>query len=442
LAAVDRPSGCHYNRRMTTILDRVIVGNGAAAAEAVLALRRGGFRGAIDLFALGRRPPYNPMLGSYYVSGALEGGRCFPFGDDRFYGRNLVRFHAATPVAHIDPAARLLTTAAGECFSYDQCLVATGASTAVPPVPGLAGLAGPGVFVLRSFDDAVLLRGAVAAAKARAAGVPPRALVLGASFAGVETASVLCRLGLEVTIVEPRASVLPRAAHPACAEVVERHLRARGLDLRLGVSASAVVRHDRGLLVILEAGAEAFDLAVVCTGSCANLGLLAASGLTTGGAIDVDDRCRTAAPGLLAAGDVARTVDPVSGERVVVALWSSARRQGRTAGLTMAGQHASCPPDVPCNIQHAGELLFASGGSLEAADAVEIDESRGAVAVLGFSGGRLVGFNLLGDVRRAGLLAGALGRVARHPAAGAPMSTAAALAAVREGMRWTLPNAV
>jgi nitrite reductase (NADH) large subunit len=351
-----------------------------------------------------------------------------------------VRFHAATPVAHIDPAARLLTTAAGECFSYDQCLVATGASTAVPPVPGLAG---PGVFVLRSFDDAVLLRGAVSAAKACAAcGVPPRALVLGASFAGVETASVLRRLGLEVTIVEPQVSVLPRVAHPACAEVVERHLRARGLDLRLGVSASAVVRHDRGLLVTLEAGAEAFDLVVVCTGSRANLGLLEASGLTTGGALDVDDRCRTAAPGLLAAGDVARTLDPVSGERVVVALWSSARRQGRTAGLTMAGLHASCPADVPRNIQHAGELLFASGGSLEAADVVEIDESRGAVAVLGFSGGRLVGFNLLGDVRRAGLLAGALGRVARRPAPGAPISTAAALAAVTEGMTWTLPNAV
>jgi NADPH-dependent 2,4-dienoyl-CoA reductase/sulfur reductase-like enzyme len=69
---VDRAPGRHYNRRVTSILDRVIVGNGAAAAEAVLALRRGGFRGAIDLFAFGRRPPYNPMLGSYYVSGALE----------------------------------------------------------------------------------------------------------------------------------------------------------------------------------------------------------------------------------------------------------------------------------------------------------------------------------------------------------------------------------
>ena len=219
--------------------------------------------------------------------------------------------------------------------------MATGASTVVPPVPGLAG---PGVFVLRSFDDAVLLRGAVTAARVRAAGgAPPRALVLGASFAGIEIASVLRRLGLEVGIVEREPSVLPRVAHPACAEVVERHLRARGHDLRLGVSASAVERRDGRLLVTLEAGAEAFDLVVVCTGSRSNLGLLDGSGLAAGGALDVDDRCRTDAPGLLAAGDVARTLDPVSGERCVVALWSSARRQGRTAGLVMAGATVVVP---------------------------------------------------------------------------------------------------
>ena len=424
---------------MTTILDRVIVGNGAAAAEAALALRRGGFRGAVDLFADGRRPPYNPMLGTYYVAGAIGGRRCFPFGDDAFYRRTKVRAHHATPVALIDPAARLLTTADGESFSYDQCLVATGASTAVPPVPGLTG---PGIFVLRSFDDAVLLRGAATAALVRAAdGTPPRALVFGAYFAGIEIASVLRRLGLDVCIVEREPSVLPRVAHPACAEVVERRLRARGHDLRLGVSASLVERHDRRLLVTLEAGAEAFDLVVVCTGSRANLGLLDESGLTTGQAVDIDDRCRTAAPGLFAAGDVARTLDPVSGERLVVPLWSSARRQGRTAGLAMAGVRASCPGSVPCNIQHAGELLFASGGSLAAADRLDVDERPDSVAVLGFSGRRLVGFNLLGDVRRAGPLVRALGCAPCDLAASRRVSAAASLAAVREGMTWTTRNA-
>ena len=87
---------------MTTSLDRVIVGNGAAAAEAVLGLRRGGFRGSVHLFADGRRPPCNPMLGSYYVSGGIDRHSCFPFGDVGFYRRNGVRVHRGTPVARVE----------------------------------------------------------------------------------------------------------------------------------------------------------------------------------------------------------------------------------------------------------------------------------------------------------------------------------------------------
>ena len=155
----------------------------------------------------------------------------------------------------------------------------------------------------------------------------------------------------------------------------------------------------------------------------------------------MDEGLRTGAPGLLAAGDVARTLDPVSGERLTVALWSNARRQGRVAGLTMAGVDARCPGGVPCNIQHAGDQLFAGAGSLAAADRVEVDERGDAIAVLGFSGRVLVGFNLLGDVRRAGPLTRALGRAPRDPAADRRAGTAAALAAVREGITWTTRSA-
>jgi NADPH-dependent 2,4-dienoyl-CoA reductase/sulfur reductase-like enzyme len=143
---------------------------------------------------------------------------------------------------------------------------------------------------------------------------------------------------------------------------------------------------------------------------------------------------------LFAAGDVARTRDPVTGERVTTGLWASARRQGRVAGLTMAGLHAVCPACAPCNIQHVGDRLFAAGGSLAAADRLEVDERGGSVSVLGFSGARLVGFNLFGDVRRAGPLLWALGREPRDPQDRRP-GAAAALASVREGITWTTRTA-
>ena len=77
-------------------------------------------------------------------------------------------------------------------------------------------------------------------------------------------------------------------------------------------------------------------------------------------------------PGLLAAGDVAQAPDPLSGRHQVVALWASARRQGRTAGRNMAGVHAEDAGCVPCNIQKVGDLLFASAGSLQEYDRLEV----------------------------------------------------------------------
>ena len=154
---------------------------------------------------------------------------------------------------------------------------------------------------------------------------------MGASFAGVEIASVLQRSGLDVVIVERqkrpsfRAWRIRRARLPwrgACSE--------RGLDLRLGLVVSSVERRDDRLQMGLEGAAgagagpsgagpagdsaqagrrdtaETFDLAVVCTGSRANLLLLEDSGLAANGGIDVDEAMTSSVPGLLAAGDVAR----------------------------------------------------------------------------------------------------------------------------------------
>lgn len=416
---------------MTIELDRVVVGNGAAAAEAVLALRASGFRGRVDLFADGALPPYNPMLGTSYAAGEISRPACFPFGV-RFYQRNQVRAHLSEPVARIDPDARTLVTAAGDECSYHLCLLATGASAVALPIEGLSGR----VLTLRSFADAVRLRGAVVAARVRAAGAAPRAVVLGASFAGLEVARVLGMLGLDVAVVEREPAILPRVAHKAVAAAAERHLRSRGFELHLGAEVRSVVQTGDGLHLALDGRDLRAAVVVVCTGARPNLGPLAGDALVAGGALDVDERMRTAAPGLLAAGDVARTLDPVSGERVTTGLWSSARLQGRTAGRVMAGLEAGCPACVPCNIQHIGDRLFATGGSLSGADRVEIDERDGSVAALGFVGRRLVGFNLFGDVRRAGPLLRALGRAPLDQAAGG-FSAAVSLAAVREGITWT-----
>jgi nitrite reductase (NADH) large subunit len=401
-------------------LELVIVGNGAAAAEAARALRAAGYGGAVDLFAANAEPPYSPMLGVSYAAGDVPAARCFPFGGLDFYERQGVTAHLGAPVVALEPHERRLRTARGDEHVYRACLVASGAATAFPPLPGIDA---PGVFGLRSFDDAVRFKAALGAAAARAAAErrPARALVLGASFAGIDVATMLGNAGLEVCLVEREASVLPRVVEAACAAAIAAHLRGRGLDVRLATALERLEASGAGLRArlrsALERGAPAgdldIDLAVVCTGSRPNLSFLDEGAVAGGDGLLVDEHLRTGVPGLFAAGDVAQALDPASGAHVLTPLWASARRQGRVAGLTMAGVHAEFRGGVACNIQHVGDLLFACGGSLQGCDDVDVSDDDGCLTTLAYRDGRLAGFNLLGDVRRAGPLTQALAREAR-----------------------------
>lgn len=228
-----------------------IIGNGGAAAEAVLALRAAGYGREIHLFADNNHAPYNPMLGTYLVAATIPLERAFPFGDARaFYEENQVTAHLGETVVRVDAEARRLTTTAGETHQYERCLVASGARPSIPPVPGLreahASGEGRNVFTIQTLDDVLALKRKVdelrdgRGASPGKPGEVGRAAVVGASFAGLKIASVLHDLGLKVTLVEREASILPLSAHPDIARILEAHLLAEGYELRLGAALAAV----------------------------------------------------------------------------------------------------------------------------------------------------------------------------------------------------------
>ena len=257
-------------------------------------------------------------------------------------------------------------------------------------------------------------------AQAAAAGRPPHGTVLGASFAGVKVAEVLRAVGMEVCIVEKEACVLPLAAHPDCACSIQQHLNDQGYELRLGVSLAGVERAD-GRLVARFGGAPdegdaasvralETDMVVVCTGSRPSIGFVARDEVAADVGLIVDEHMQTSAHGLYAAGDVAQAPNPLSGAHEVVALWPNARRQGRVAGLNMAGVHAEYPGNLPYNITHVGDLLFASAGTMREPEALDIDTTAVGVTACSFRDGRLAGFNMVGSVAAAGPLLHALAR--------------------------------
>jgi NADPH-dependent 2,4-dienoyl-CoA reductase/sulfur reductase-like enzyme len=428
-----------------------IVGNGGAAAEAVLALRAHGYDGDIHLFSDNRRAPYNPMLGTYIVSGAIPVERAFPFGDERgFYGANRVAAHLGETVTALDAAEQVISTSAGGSYRYDRCLVASGARPSLPPVRGLrealAGAhldvprdgrhTGRRVFTMRTLEDALDLKNAIDGLRTRP-GEPARAAVIGASFVGVKIAATLHDLGLRVCLIEREPIILPLSADPECARLMQTHLLEEGYELRLGAALAGIdagggaratrapVRLDFGALpgaadpsgaggTACEDGAshEDVDLVVVCTGTRPSLGFLTPGQVNSGEGILVDEQLRSSIPTLYAAGDVAQGRNLMSGRHEIIGLWASARYQGRAAGRSLAGAPSGYQGSVPHNISHVGRMLFASVGCMKEYDQMTLCRDGDALQVRVWQEGRLMGVNLLNCCLSAGATKQALLRAA------------------------------
>jgi NADPH-dependent 2,4-dienoyl-CoA reductase/sulfur reductase-like enzyme len=436
-----------------------IVGNGGAAAEAVIALRKHGYAGSIHVFADNEEAPFNPMLGTYVVSGAIPLERAFPFGGkEQFYGGYGVTAHLGSPVEHLDAGRRILRTGIGVSYEYERCLVASGARPSLPPVPGISEALSfdwdrRRVFTLRSLRDALDLRDAVGRLRSQGEG-PVRAAVIGASLVGVKIAAFFRELGLGVCLIEREPHLLPLAAHPDCARMMEESLVADGYELRLGATLAGVDTEAERVRLTFAAprskaaaddsgdaaapsaagsgGAAAtpaltddFDLAVVCTGIRPSLGFLAPGTIETEAGIIVDEHMRSSVPTLYAAGDVAQGMNLLSGRHEIIALWASARYQGRAAGRRLAGAPGGYRGSIPSSISHVGRMLFASVGRFTDYDRLEAGQANGAFELKVWRDGRLVGVNLLDCCLSAGAMRQALQKEMVEAAAGSSTGTEA-----------------
>lgn len=304
----------------------VIIGAGAAGALAAQTLREAGFAGRVVMLDRENRVPYDrTLLSKYFLSGE-QGGEKSPLQTQSFYREHAIERRTAE-VIRLEPAARRIALADGSLLHYDAALLATGGVPRRPDFPG-AGL--DNVFLLRSRTDA----DAILAQAERS----ERAVVLGASFIGMEVAASLRERGLDVTVVGKEATPFEKQLGARIGRsFVTLHER-RGVSFRLGrgvdaLEGAAAVRHVR-----LQGGERLdADLVVVGFGITPAAGFLAGLRLNEDGSVPVDGFL-SAADGLYAAGDVARFPQQGDGEPIRVEHWRVAEQHGRVAALNMAGR--------------------------------------------------------------------------------------------------------
>ena len=310
-------------RRPSTLRTIAIVGAGAAGESAAEALRREGYDGEILLFGADESPPVDrPNLSKDYLAGTAP-EEWIPLRPPAFFGEQKIALMLGAKVTAIDPAGKTLTLADDRQVSWDALLLATGAEPIRLPTPG-AEL--PHVLTLRTLADsrAIIAR----------AGRSKRAVVVGASFIGMEVTASLRARGIEVHVVAPEALPFAKTLGPELGQLLRDVHEEHGVRFHLGETVTAIAADA----VTLSGGDRlTADLVIMGVGVKPAVGLAQAAGLTIDRGVVVDDRLRTSAPGVFAAGDIARYPYAPTGESVRIEHWAVAQRMGRVAALNMLG---------------------------------------------------------------------------------------------------------
>lgn len=302
----------------------VIVGAGAAGNAAAEMLRREGYGGPVTMIGGEDSVPYDrPNLSKDYLAGAAP-EEWIPLRSPEFYDAHAIRLVRGRRVTTIDVSGKRVTLDDGSTHDFGALLLATGADPIHLPTPQAAGSR---VLYLRTLADS---RAIIAAAKDA-----HTVVVIGASFIGLEVAAALRARKIDVHVVAPEQRPLERVLGPELGDFVRGVHESHGVVFHLGHSAKQIDADS----VTLDSGERlAVDLVVVGIGVRPRLELAEQCGLAIDKGVLVNEFLETSAPGIFAAGDIARYPDALSGARIRVEHWVVAERQGQTAARNMLGR--------------------------------------------------------------------------------------------------------
>lgn len=308
----------------------VIIGAGAAGNACAEMLRREAYRGPVTLIDPDTDAPYDrPNLSKDYLAGNAP-EEWLPLHPKDFYEAQHIEILSGLAATKIDVKSKVVQLSDGTTRNYGRLLIATGGSPIRLDIPGAER-----ILYLRTLKDCRGIIGKLGAGK--------KAVVIGASFIGLEVAASLITRGLAVTVVGLEKLPLERVLGPEIGSLIKSVHEQQGVTFKLERTVKAV---EKAAVVLDDGTRLEADLVIAGIGVRPNLQLAESAGLTLDNGLAVNEFLETSAEGVFAAGDVARWPDAYSDARLRVEHWVVAERQGQVVARNMLG-HRDQFNDIP-----------------------------------------------------------------------------------------------
>ncbi len=380
----------------------LIIGNSAAGVFAAETIRGVDKAGRIEIISDEKYPAYARCMTSYYLEGNISDEQMLIRSAD-FYVQNRIFLTTGQKVTSIDTAKREVHTDKEHLYKYDRLLIATGASPSIPDIPGV-GM--KGVFGLRTLEDA---KGITAFT-----GKGKQAVVVGGGFVSLKAAYALMKAGLTVTCLVSSGQILSQMLDSEAAGILGDVLIRNGLNVKFYSDVVEIIGKDingetfaQGVRLTTGETIPA-EVVIIGKGVTPNTGFLSGSGIALDRGILVNEYLATNIPDIYAAGDVAQAADVLTGEKRINAIWPNAAEQGIAAGRNMAGAPTVYEGSMGMNSADFFGLSTIAAGLTRAEgenyEVVKLFPGGNLYRRLIFKGDRLVGYIMVGNTVRAGVL--------------------------------------
>jgi len=307
----------------------IIIGASHAAAQLTLSLRQEGWQG--DILVIGDEPyiPYHrPPLSKAFLSGEKD-IKGLLIRAAAIYEKNNIEFKLGVRVESIDRAHKTLTLDNGEVLNYAKLAICTGSRVRTVSLPGTHL---QGIHYLRNVSDVERIKSDTSAGK--------KAVIVGGGYIGLETASVLKKLGMDVTVLEMAPRILARVTAPELSDFYTRVHKEEGVNIKTGIAVAGFEGSGEAVQRVVCADATHFDadLVVVGVGIVPNVELAQAAGLDVDNGILVDEYACTNDPDIVAAGDCSNHPNALYDIRLRLESVPNATEQSKTAAASICGK--------------------------------------------------------------------------------------------------------